>query len=633
MNANNHFWWTNKTTAHLDIFSLVKSIDQIQAGEATNTLKNYRLYGNMDSIGMDWFNYNKTTTAQSMSAKVKLNIVKSMCDTVTNKITKNKPRVRFLTSGATPSLQKASKQLEKFTDGIFYQLKLYSKMQMAFRDAAIDGTGWVKFWRNEADIKCERNLPIEIVVDDNEALYDNPKNLYQKKWISKEQLCILVDNDPEKVRMIMGANTQGASTGYNFTPANSSRLPEMVLVIEAWHLPSKKDKSDGRHVVSIENGILFEEPWEKDYFPFVKLLWNKRPTGFKGTGLASELTGLQIEINKTLRTIQLSNELVAIPRVLIENTAKIVQEHINNGIGSIIEYEGTKPEFVTSQPVHPDLYTWFRELYQKAYEISGVSQMSAQAKKPSGVTAAAALRELNDIDTERFITIGQMYEDAFLQAARICIDLARDIENDDTIPQSEKIKVQVKGRRFLEEIKWADIDLDETQYQMQMMPASMLSNTVAGRRQDIEDLINLGVIQKEDAADLLNIPDTEGYMTSETAAVRDIKYTIERIVEDGEYSSPEAFQNLQYGIKSFMSAYLNYKWDMPEKTKAQKELKEQRLELLRKWIKEATTKMKQATQDELAMQQQMMANQQQAAEVKQMQNVSSNRDIKNFANS
>lgn len=628
---NTHFWWNQEKNAHLDIFDLVKTIDSVQAGEASNTLKNYRLYGNMDSIGMDWFNYNRTTT-QSMNSKVKLNIVQSMCDTVTNKITKNKPRVKFLTSGATPSLQKASKNLEKFTDGIFYKLKLYNKMQIAFKDAAIDGTGWVKFWRDEADIKCERNLPIELVIDDNEALYGNPQNLYQKKWVSKEQLMIWVDGDQEKERLIKSANTQGKSQGYNFTPSNSSRLPEMVLVIEAWHLPSKKDKSDGKHVISIETGVLFENPWEKDYFPFVKVIWNKKPTGFKGSGLANELTGLQIEINKTLRTIQLSNELNGIPRVLIENTSKIVQEHINNGIGSIVEYEGTKPEFINAQPVHPDLYTWFRELYQKAYEISGVSQMSSTATKPSGVTAAAALRELSDIDTERFITVGQMYEDAFLQAARICIDLARDIENDDKISDKDKIKVQVKGRRFLEEIKWSDIDLEENQYQMQMMPASMLSNTVAGRRQDIEDLINLGVIQKEDAADLLNMPDIEAYMTTETASVRDIKYTIEKIVEDGEYSSPEAFQNLQYGIKSFMSAYLNYKWDMPEDTKPQKELKEQRLELLRKWIKEATTKMKQATQDELAMQQQVMGNQQQAEQIKQNQNVSSNSEIKNFAN-
>lgn len=587
---NTHFWW-NKKDSYEDVFSLVNAIETEQSGQTDESIDNYRLYGNMDRVGMDFHNYSSTRSVSSSGNRVRLNIIKSMVDTVTNKIAKNKPRVKYLTSGADASLQKASKQLEKFTDGIFYQTDIYKKGRNVFRDCTIDQNGYLKIFRIRNKIKTERTLPIDLVFDNNECRQGRPSNMYQKSWLPKPSIISMF---PDCEAQITNATVKSELAG-GYRPSNGSKTPDQLLVIEAWHLPQEKEDGTmipGKHMICIDNCTLLEEEYHNDYFPFAIMRWSEPTIGWRGSGLASDLRGIQTEINVTLRTIQAANELMGVPRVLIEKTSKIVQQHINNRLGAMVEYQGTKPEFVNAQPIHPDMYNWVDSLIDKAYRISsGISQLDAQAQKPAGLNSGAAIREYNDINTERFITVGQAYEEFYMDAARQMINLAREIEADETLDAKEKVSVQVKGRKYLEEIKWSDINLEEDCYQMQMFPASQLSQTPAGRKQDIEDLINMGVIQREDAADLLNIPDIEGFLSNETAGVRDIKYCIEEIIENGNYTSPESFQNLAYGIKAFLSAYLNYKWEVPDcKTK------ESRMEFLRQWISEAQQKLTSAAQ-------------------------------------
>ena len=91
---------------------------------------------------------------------------------------------------------------------------------------------------------------------------------------------------------------------------------DLVRVIESWHLPSGEEAKDGKHTICISNATLLDEKYEKDYFPFVFFRWGLRPVGFFGQGLAEQLQGLQLEINKLLRTIQVSMHLVSIPKLL-----------------------------------------------------------------------------------------------------------------------------------------------------------------------------------------------------------------------------------------------------------------------------------------------------------------------------
>ena len=201
---------------------------------------------------------------------------------------------------------------------------------------------------------------------------------------------------PDKEDEIRMISENAAILGINNTFDPSSR---MVKVVESWHLPSGVEAEDGKLCITINNALLVRKVG-KSYFPFVFYKWSERPFGF-GQRIAEQLTGLQLEINKILRTIQISMHLVSVPKLLVKLSSKIVPAHLNNKIGGIIKYVG-KPHICHPWARTPELFLHLDRLYTRSFEVIGVSQLSAQSTKPSGLNSGKALRTYNDLESERF---------------------------------------------------------------------------------------------------------------------------------------------------------------------------------------------------------------------------------------
>tara|TARA_R110000868_G_scaffold119214_1_gene315860 strand:+ start:456 stop:2276 length:1821 start_codon:yes stop_codon:yes gene_type:complete len=565
------YWWKRDTKDLPEIInSNVKAIDKSQEYVAEDNIRHARLYGNADILGLSALTFSSSSSSSFNKSdnRLTLNIIKSCVDTVTNKIAKNKPRPLFLTEGGDFSLQSKAKKLTKFSDGIFYATKMHELGPKIFRDACIFNTGgFLKIFRCEDEIKAERVLSQELKFDDAESFYGNPRSMHQVKHVSRETL---LEVYPKKKNAIINAPEAKIEWGANQT------LSDQVSVIESWHIPSSKNAKDGRHVMTLENEVILDESWNRPYFPFVWIQWSPALLGFRGQSLASELTGIQIEINRILKTIQQILRLT-VPKLFVEKGAKVVLSHLNNDIGGIVEFSGTRPSYDFLQAIPPDLFNQLDRLYSRAFEIAGVSQLSAQAKKPSGLDSGRALREFNDIESERFILKGYDYESLFLNSVRIMIDEAKEIAKD-----TGDFEVKVAGKKFLETIKWSEINLEDDQYQMKIFPTSSLSQTPAGRLQDIQELSQAGFISKEAGLKLLDFPDLESFMSLENAAIDDIEMLIEQMIEKGVYQTPEEYQNLQLGIKMIQSAYLRAKIN---------KVPEDKLELLRRWMDEAAGKL------------------------------------------
>ena len=585
MEMPTEYWWEKKSKPHEQIYGIVRFLQKHQSSVHQQNIRSLRLYGNYNVLGITASTYSQNQNFMNPTDRVALNIVKSMVDTVTNKIAKNKPKPMFLTEGGNWKQQRKAKRLGKFIDGKFYEMDIYAKGLQAFRDACIFGTGALKYYREGSDICVERVFIDEIVADLNESLYGEPRSIYQTKYIPREVLCRMYPEHEIKIKMAKQAD--------DFRPLHQG-LSNNVVVVESWHLPSGKDAKDGRHVICIENETLFDEVYEKDSFPFVFLRWTTRPIGFYGAGLAEELQGLQIEINKILRTIQISFHLTGIPWILIESGSKVNKAHLNNEIAHGVVYSGTPPQVYTPTPVNPQLFEHLERLYMKAYQVAGVSELAAQSQKPAGLNSGKALREFNDIESERFITIGQAYENFYMEGAKRIVDLAKEIHEDGEDP-----RVLAKHKSCVQEIKWSEVDLKQDEYIMQVFPVSSLSSSPAGRLQDIQEFIQAGLIPQEFATKLMDFPDLEEFLSLANASIEDIERTIEQIIDEGEYQPPEPFQRLDLGIQMMQSAYLKAKADKVE---------EERLELMRRWISEAdalTQAAKQAQMQEMAQQQAM----------------------------
>jgi hypothetical protein len=566
---NGLYWFRARTKeTHKDIFAHLGYLDKQQSYRSIDNLRYARLYGNYEMAGLDAYSYTRVETSYSPTNRVTLNVIQSMIDTVSSKITKNKPKPTFLTDGGDWSLQQKAKKLTKYVDGVFTGTDFYQHAARAFIDSCIFGTGAIKIFREDNEIKAERVFIEELKTDDIEGFYGDVRNLHQVKFVHKD---VLKSSFPEHAVAIENANH--SENLYNSNYMGSASAKDMVMVVESWHLPSKKDAGDGRRTITISNADLLDEPYEKMFMPFVFFRWTEKPVGFFGQGLAEQLQGIQLEINKILRTIQVSMHLVSVPKLLVEASSKIVTAHLNNKIGGIIKYAGTPPEYAPLGSIPRELFSHLDRLYQRAYEIAGISQLSAQSQKPSGLDSGKALREFNDIESERFMSVGIRYEKAFIDAAKIIVNMSRDIYKD-----TGSAKVKVKGKSFIETIDWNEVDIADDKYLMDIFPTSSLSKTPSGRLQDVIELLQAGFISREDGLKLLDFPDLESTLNLSNAALEDIERMIEQMIDKGEYFPPEPFQNLALGIQKVQQAYLYYKGQSAP---------EERLELLRQWMEDA----------------------------------------------
>ncbi len=566
LNNGTDWWKSEEKKIHENVFAYVSHLDRDQAYKSTDNLRHMRLYGNYEMAGIDAHSYTRSDTASSVSHRVTLNVIQSMIDTVISKMAKNKPKATFLTDGGDWGLQQKAKKLTKFCEGTFSATDYYKKAIDAMKDACIFGTGAVKFYKENGNIKCERVFIEELKTDDQEAFYSNPRQIHQVKHIHKS---VLLDMFPDEKHYIEQVN-DSPDTMHS---AGKTKLENIIKVVESWHLPSGSEATDGIHSISIANRTLFSEPYTKSYFPFVFFRWSERPIGFWGSGIAEALTGLQLEINKLLRTIQVSMHLVSIPKIFVEASSKVVTAHLNNKIGGIIKYAGTMPKYESLGSIPPELFSHLDRLYERAYEIIGISMLSARSEKPGGIESGKALREFNDIESERFMEVGQNYERSFIQASKVIVDMAKDL-----YAGNPDLSIKVKGKKFIETIKWSEVDMSEDKYLMDVFPTSSLSNTPAGRLQDVQELLEAGFITKEDGMKLLDFPDLESTMSLLNAGVEDIERMIELMVDKGQYETPEPYQNLEMGIKKCQQAYLKFK---------SQGAPDSRLELLRRWMEDA----------------------------------------------
>ena len=514
------------------IGAVINSITESQTYQRNMDMKYARLYGHLELFGLGYGTYNKNAQDSVATNALTYNVVSSVIDAAAAKIAKNRPRAMFLTNGGQYNEQEKAKKLTKYVDGVFYDTKVYAQAQKAFIDSCVFGLGALKVLIKDSAIQVERVIPTELLVDDADGRYGTPTQMHQVRYVSRQAL---LEQYPDHADSINSA-----------PPAldTDTDISDMIEVRESWFLGKK-------HAISIEGELLFEEDWDKDYFPFVFYRWKERLAGFSGQGIAEQLVGIQIEINKILRSIQQAQNLACTPRVFMETSSKVAPAQINNKIGAIVKYTGQKPIFDTASAMPAEVYNHLKWLIQSAYEIPGISQLSAQSKKPSGLDSGAALREFNDIETERFMVNGQRWEAMFIQLSKIIIDMSRDLYKEDPT-----LSIKVPGSDFIETIKWVDVDLEDDVFIMKVFPTGLLPTTPAGRLQKVQELIQSGMLSQEEGKQLLDFPDVETYTTLEESDKELARKVTDHIIETGEYIPPEPEQSLEYAMKHAQQVYL-----------------------------------------------------------------------------
>lgn len=517
------------------------------------------------------------------------NLIRSGCDTAQADIAgRQKPKPMFLTTGADWKARRRAKKLDKFVEA---QLHLpqgvyadaWQLMLAIFHDSAKLGMGIAKvsadFERKK--IRIDRVQPWELHVDAREAKYGDPQNLFHV-WDMERDLAIdafcnekkrnddgeetdTLDEDGNDARRL--AIESAPASAHARTPSDN-RVVESVKIREFWRLPLG-DEQPGKHGMCIENAVLFEEDWTRAEFPFVFMPWTRDSVGFWGTGLAEAGAEIQDTVNDTSERLRERIQLCS-TLTTFYNPATVKADDLNQGGESAINIPcddmSQAPQQVPVQAPSAAEFAWLSDNKDAFFETNGISQMTAQAQKPTGVTAAVAMQTLNDIQTVRFLPKARGYETSFVTLGKLIVQAARAMAE-----AHGGFLVRWPGKRFVEEIDWNDVSLDEDMYQIRIAPVSQFSRDPSAILEMAQELRGQGDITRETFLQMIGLPDLEEMLGRETAERDYIEDLMNRYLDstdadelekNGGFETPEPFLTNVEAAKSLcVSTYWEAKRD------------------------------------------------------------------------
>lgn len=529
-------WWNADNDKELanQLLSTAAYLKESQAYRYRQAAIYARLYGNMSLFSFAGSNMAKMDQMTGLPTdRPTFNLIQSATDTLVSRISQNRPSPVFLTDNSDYKERRLSKQLNNFILGEFYQTKAYDKAAIALRDALVEGTGVLKVYETQDNkVGLERVLLTELLTDSNDSIYGEPRQIFQLKLIDRTVLMNLAPKFKSVIKTAEAAYPDNSSE-------SSKTVSDLVLVVEGWHLPSGKNAKDGRHTIACSSGVILDEIYEKDKFPFVFLHYSPRLLGFWSQGLAEQLMGTQMEINSLLFTISRAIKLIGVPRVFVEEGSKVTKASFNNDIGSLIYYRGVKPSYEVAQAVPQELYAQLQRLIDYGFNQCGVSAMQASSQKPAGLNSGAAIRSYDDISTDRFAAVSRRYDNVFIDLAYLVTDLAKDIAERDG-----KYQTVYPGKDGTKQVDLPKMKLIEDPFVIQVFNQSSLPREPAGRMQKVTEMIQSGMISIKEGRRLLDYPDLDQVEKLANASEERILQILDKIVEDGVYTPPDPFMDL-----------------------------------------------------------------------------------------
>lgn len=526
-------WWLAQTDDELckqllSTTAYLKKTSQIRIRQAS-------IYSRLHS-GKPLYNYLANVGTLDNSQQLPIgrptaNVCYSCTDTLVSRITQDRPKPTFLTDNGHYKERHLSQQMNNFIMGEFFRMKTYELGALSLRDACVISDGLIKVFRKDDKVCSERTLATELLVDYNDAYYGMPRSLIQMKLIDRDEALGLTPKSADVILKAQHGNVDN-------TPLSTETVSDQFIVSEGWRLPSGKDTKDGRHVIVCSAGVLLDEPWNKQGFPFAKIGYNPNMVGWFSQSLCEILMPTQMEIYKMLIIASQSIELMGVPRILIDEFSAILETAFNNNIGSIIKYKNKPPEFVNPMSNPPEIYEWIKWLIENSYQMSGISAMAAASKKPAGLNSGAAIRSYDDLQTDRFAALQKRYQNFYTDLAYLVVDCASDIAKD----TGEYLTVY-PNKDGTREVDLPEAVVLRDTYIIQCFEESSLPRDPAGRQARLSEMLAAGEITNQEFRRLSALPDLQQSDSLANALEERILKSLDDIVEKGKrgYNPPDAF--------------------------------------------------------------------------------------------
>lgn len=445
--------------------------------------------------------YNRAMFDDS-SLQTKLNVIKSVIDTICSKVSQARVRPFFDSVAGDYETIKATRAAQRFFDAFFDAQKVYEKAPTVARGAMLFDAG--HWWVDEDNLAIEPVPHWEFFVDPYEA---NGGGIaactYGMRWRKEYPFAYVKAQFPK----------------HTFDEVKNPKAVRGEFVVFY-------DLDAGFKWYTWKKEIIWKKKIDYKRLPFTAMWWTPPISGWSTTCLADDLYTIQVQIDEIELRIDQALRQSPFNTVFVPAGSDGKGTMLTNEAALQVEYmpgpEGGAPVVATPAPISP-MYSQMLDGYiQKAYEFGGVSQLSAQSKKPAGISSGIALQTLEDVESERHNVTVQSYIHSFVELAEIAVDV---------FPKDAEVLPKSIGRS---DIKWSDVKAQKDLFKIQFSAGSALAKDPATKIDQIQKLQSLGINLNPILPQLLEIPDLETAYSVSTASYDYVQSIIERAIETGE---------------------------------------------------------------------------------------------------
>ena len=418
------------------------------------------------------------STSDDTTSAIQENIIASCIETLCSKIASQKVRPFFNTVNGTFKEMQIAKQAQVFFDMLYEENNVNKIITDAFRNACVFDKGIVKI----SDDGITNRLPWNVFFDPREVTYN--------------QITYVAEKLPKTPGRILELKYGiKADRNLDYTVYEYYDVIEHIKAIYVQEL----------------NKVVTHE-YKPNIIPYLEIHYTNPIKGDTSQSVVDQLYGIQTQIDELLAVMKDSIAVNPGMTLLVPRSSNIKTNMLSNRTGQIIQYDPipgqtTSPvTYATNDIISPQFVQLLDKLKNDAYEIVGISQLSATSQKPAGLNSGIALNTMEDIESSRFETQLNSVVRLYVDVAKACLDI---------FPPDIDILPDDLNRA---NIKWKDIVEARNNMKIQFSAAESLSKDPSEKLKQLVALSQAGVIPQSHIATLMELPDLQsGYNLANNA--------------------------------------------------------------------------------------------------------------------
>ena len=468
------------------IISNINTLESRYGSYKSKCLRNLRMFTYSSTTTLDisesevvgFYQRGTFSTSDDTTSAIQENIIASCIETLCSKIASQKVRPFFNTVNGTFKEMQIAKQAQVFFDMLYEENNVNKIITDAFRNACVFDKGIVKI----SDDGITNRLPWNVFFDPREVTYN--------------QITYVAEKLPKTPGRILELKYGiKADRNLDYTVYEYYDVIEHIKAVYVQEL----------------NKVVTHE-YKPNIIPYLEIHYTNPIKGDTSQSVVDQLYGIQTQIDELLAVMKDSIAVNPGMTLLVPRSSNIKTNMLSNRTGQIIQYDPipgqtTSPvTYATNDIISPQFVQLLDKLKNDAYEIVGISQLSATSQKPAGLNSGIALNTMEDIESSRFETQLNSVVRLYVDVAKACLDI---------FPPENDILPDDLNRA---NIKWADIVEARNNMKIQFSAAESLSKDPSEKLKQLVALSQAGVIPQSHIATLMELPDLQsGYNIANNA--------------------------------------------------------------------------------------------------------------------